>query len=139
MLYNNIRKVVRTLQARGMKITKISRAMGYTTTAQLHNVLNGKSTVSIHAVLCMIDKLMVSPEFLFKGGDKIFITDKDVPKVDMVAMLQQEKQVLVDENVKITRTVQDLKRKVRKLEDKNDCILELAMTSLKYYKTTKNQ
>ncbi len=138
MIYNNIRKIVRTLQARGMKITKISRAMGYTTTAQLHNVLNGKSTVSIHAVLCMIDKLMVSPEFLFKGGDKMFLTDKDVPKVDMVAMHQQEMQVKINELVKMEKTVQDLKRKVKKLEDRNDCILELAMTSLKYYKT-KNQ
>jgi uncharacterized protein YqgQ len=73
-LKENFINVIKTLQESGMKITKIAKAIGYTTTRQLYNTLDGKSMLSTHGIIGLISNLNVSPQYLFFGIGEMFMT-----------------------------------------------------------------
>jgi hypothetical protein len=80
-LKENFINVIKTLQESGMKITKIAKAIGYTTTRQLYNTLDGKSMLSTQGITGLISNLNVNPQYLFLGEGNMFIPDKNAEKV----------------------------------------------------------
>lgn len=54
------------------KKTKIAHGMGYSTTVQLYNSLDGTAMLSTKAIVNLIRNFNVNPTFLFNGVGEIF-------------------------------------------------------------------
>lgn len=75
-LSQNLHIIVYELQkSHKMKFTQIARAMGFTTTTQLHNAMGATSSISTKAIVNLILNLNVNPTFLFLGKGEMFLTD----------------------------------------------------------------
>ena len=75
-LNQNLVRIIRTLEGQGMKPTKIAHAIGYTTTRQLYNSMEGESMLSTKAVKGLISNLNVNPTYLFLGKGDMFLADE---------------------------------------------------------------
>jgi len=77
-LSDNLRLIVNTLEQRhNMKFTHIAKAIGFTTTTQLHNAMGATTSISTKAIVGLIINLNVNPNFLFLGKGEMFLTDGD--------------------------------------------------------------
>jgi len=77
-LSNNLHLIVGALKSeRNMKITQISKAIGFTSTTQLHNAMGATSGISANAIAGLIYNLNINPSFLFFGKGEIFLTGED--------------------------------------------------------------
>jgi len=77
-LSDNLRLIVNTLEQRhNMKFTHIAKAIGFTTTTQLHNAMGTTSSISTKAIVGLISNLNVNPNFLFLGKGEMFLTDEN--------------------------------------------------------------
>ncbi len=77
-LSDNLRLIVNTLEQRhNMKFTHIAKAIGFTTTTQLHNAMGATSSISTKAIVGLISNLNVNPNFLFLGKGEMFLTDEN--------------------------------------------------------------
>jgi hypothetical protein len=54
--------------------------MGYTTTSQLNNVLDGTSCISTPALMNLVKNYNVNPTFLFTGEGEKFLPTKTITK-----------------------------------------------------------
>ncbi|MFZ2340326.1 MAG: hypothetical protein WAW07_11480 [Bacteroidales bacterium] len=73
----NLGLIVRALQhEHNMKLTHIAKAIGFTTTTQLHNAMGATSGISANAIIGIIANLNVNPTFLFFGKGEMFLTDE---------------------------------------------------------------
>jgi len=75
-LTKNFNEIFETLLKKNMNVTGIAKAMGYTTSAQLHSVLKGESTLSTKAIITLIQNANINPIYLFFGKGDIFLTDE---------------------------------------------------------------
>jgi hypothetical protein len=75
-LTKNFKQIFDALQRMNMNITGIAKSMGYTTSSQLHSVLNGESMLSTKAIISLIQNGNVNPTFLFLGKGEMFLTDE---------------------------------------------------------------
>ena len=74
----NLLLIVATLQKQyKMKFTHIAKAIGFTTTTQLHNAMGATTSISTKAIVGLILNLNVNPTFLFLGKGEMFLTDGD--------------------------------------------------------------
>jgi len=55
------------------RVTKIAHGMGFSTTRQLYNTLEGKAMLSTKAVTAMVKNFNINPTFLFTGAGAIFL------------------------------------------------------------------
>jgi plasmid maintenance system antidote protein VapI len=55
--------------------TQIAKKMGYTTTTQLNNVIDGTSCISTQAIMNLIKNFNVSPNYLFMGVGGKFLDE----------------------------------------------------------------
>ena len=69
-----------------MKFTRIAKAIGFTTTKQLHNAMGSTTCISSNSIIGLIANLNVNPIFLFIGKGEMFLTDENELEV-----LQKEK------------------------------------------------
>ncbi len=77
-LSDNLKLIVITLEQRhNMKFTHIAKAMGFTTTTQLHNAMGATTSISTKAIVGLILNLNVNPTFLFLGKGEMFLTDEN--------------------------------------------------------------
>ena len=77
-LSDNLKLIVNTLEKRhNMKFTHIAKAIGFTTTTQLHNAMGATSSISTKAIVGLISNLNVNPNFLFLGKGEMFLTDEN--------------------------------------------------------------
>ena len=77
-LSDNLQLIVNALQqSHNMKLTHIAKAIGFTTTTQLHNSMGATSGLSAKAIIGIIANLNVNPTFLFLGKGEMFLTDED--------------------------------------------------------------
>ena len=60
------------------KKTDISRRMGYTSTAQLNNILNSQSGISTSAIDYLVKEFKVNPTFLFTGVGNMFLNQEEL-------------------------------------------------------------
>ena len=72
----NFNKVYDVLN-KNIKKTHIAHGMGYTTTTQLDNALEGNANLSTKAVVALIENFDVNPNFLFLGEGQMFRNDRE--------------------------------------------------------------
>jgi hypothetical protein len=77
-LKENLAIIVNALERhQNMKFTHIAKAIGFTTTTQLHNAMGATSGISAKAIIGIIANLNVNPTFLFFGKGEMFLTDEN--------------------------------------------------------------
>ena len=113
-LQQNFVNILNALKERGMRNTNISKAIGYTTTNQLHATRSGKSMLSSKAVVGLIENLNVSPAYLFLGEGEMFNAD------------ETEREKLKQENSKLERKYFEMQDELFK------CKEELALAVHRY-------
>ncbi|HAX93651.1 MAG TPA: hypothetical protein DCY25_06870 [Bacteroidales bacterium] len=128
-LKQNLSLILRSLEEKGMKTTNIAKSMGYTTTSQLHGILDGDSLISTRAIISMIDNLNVNPAYLFLGKGEMFLTD-----VDEVEELRKKIHELEHNHSEAVKTVFALNDMIQKLEKRNADLIDLTSAAIKYHK-----
>jgi hypothetical protein len=128
-LKENLDRIIQTLEGQGMMTTKIAHAIGYTTTRQLYNTIDGTSMLSTKAVMGLIVNLNVNPIFLFLGKGDMFLTEESE-----IEILRRENQELIHRHNEAVETIMALTDMIKKLEKKNDDLIEISSAALKYHK-----
>jgi len=106
-LNQNLARIIRTLEGQGMKPTKIAHAIGYTTTRQLYNSVEGKSLLSTKAVKGLIENLNVNPIYIFLGKGDMFLTAEaeiETLKIEIMEkthQLEESQQTIVEQDKRI--------------------------------------
>lgn len=129
-LKQNLGRIIRTLEGQGMKPTKIAHAIGYTTTRQLYNSLEGESQLSTKAVIGLMSNLNVNPTYLFLAKGDMFLTDETE-----VEKLKRENNEWIQKYNEALKTVSGLKEIVRRLEKQTNEVIEMATAAKKYYES----
>ncbi len=125
----NLSAILKALEEKGMKTTNIAKSMGYTTTSQLHSILDGDSLVSTKAIINMIENLNVSPTYLFLGKGAMFLTDEDE-----IEELRKKVHELEHNHSEVVKTVYSLYGIIQKLEKRNADLIDLTSAAIKYHK-----
>lgn len=125
----NIGRLLRTLEGNGMKPTSIAKSMGYTTTSQLHSVLEGDSLISTKAIINLIENLKVNPTYLFLGTGEMFLSEEN--EIDELRKKNQELAHNHNEAVKVVIALNDT---IKKLEKRNADLIDLTSAAIKYHK-----
>jgi len=128
-LKQKLSAILSALEERGMKTTNIAKSMGYTTTSQLHSIVDGDSLVSTRAIINMIENLSVNPTYLFLGKGEMFLTD-----VDEVEELRKKIHELEHNHSEAVKTVFALNDMIQKLEKRNADLIDLTSAAIKYHK-----
>ena len=133
-LNQNLARIIRTLEGQGMKPTKIAHAIGYTTTRQLYNSVDGKSLLSTKAVKGLIENLNVNPIYLFLGKGEMFLSAEAE-----IEILRKENQEWIQRHNEAVKTVMALNEIIKKLEKRNEDLIELSSDVIKYHKEQKQE
>jgi len=128
-LKQNLSAILSALEERGMKTTNIAKSMGYTTTSQLHSIVDGDSLVSTRAIINMIENLSVNPTYLFLGKGAMFLTDEDE-----IEELRKKIHELEHNHSEAVKTVYSLYGIIQKLEKRNADLIDLTSAAIKYHK-----
>jgi hypothetical protein len=128
-LKQNFARIFRTLEGQGLKPTNIAKSIGYTTTAQLNSAITGSSLLSTKAVVGLVENLKVNPIYLFMGKGDMFLTDET--EIDK---LRKENQELTKRLEESGEMVAGLREVIRKLEKRNEDLIEISSAAIKYHK-----
>jgi plasmid maintenance system antidote protein VapI len=121
--------IIQDLQTRGHKPTNIAKSIGYTTTTILNNVLKGKSLLTSRTIEKLIEKYNVNPIFIFLGKSDMYLTaDSEVEQMrKRIQQLELEKLYTED-------TLREYKNEIKRLEKRNDDLIDLTTAAIKYYR-----
>jgi hypothetical protein len=128
-LNQNLSKIIRVLEGKGMKSTKIAHAIGYTTTTQLYNSVEGKSLLSTKAVMGLIKNLNVNPVYLYLGKGEMFLEDESE-----IETLRRENREWIQRHNEVVKAVMALYENNKKLEKRNADLIDLSSAAIKYHK-----
>jgi hypothetical protein len=128
-LHDSFIQIIHELGRLGYQKTNIAKLMGYTTTTQLNNVLEGKSLLSTKAIIDLVDNLAVNPIFLFQGKGQIFLKDKEE-----IEELRQENLMLKVQLTENNKIIEQLNHAIRRLEIRNADLIDLTSAAIKYHK-----
>jgi hypothetical protein len=124
-------RIIRSL-TKDQNLTTIAKAMGYTSTAQLHHALSENSLPSTKAVLLLIQNFNVNPIYLFTGQDEMFITEENDPE-----KLRKEVREWEKKHNEAVKTVLQLNEEIKKLEKQNKDLIEITTAAIKYHQGNK--
>ena len=127
-LKQNLSRIIRTLEGQGMKPTKIAHSIGYTTTRQMYNTLDGKSMLSTKAVKGLIENLNINPLYLFLGKGEMFLTaesESDVLRSENIELQQK-----YDESLKI---ILEMSEAIKALEKRNNDLIDISSAAIKFH------
>jgi hypothetical protein len=127
-LKENLARIIRTLEGQGMKSTKIAHAIGYTTTTQLYNSIEGKSLLSTKAVIGLIDNLNVNPYYLFLGKGEMFLTGEME-----IETLKREIIEKTQDLVEAKKTIEEQGNTIKDLQKKVYSVIDLSNEARQYY------
>jgi hypothetical protein len=113
-------------------LSQINKTMGYTSTSQLHSVLNGRSVISTKAIIALIENYKINPNFLFLGTGEIFQVDESE-----LEKLQKENQELLRKHNELVKALFELNEIIKKLEQRNADLIDLSSAAIKYHKEHK--
>jgi hypothetical protein len=113
-------------------LSQINKTMGYTSTSQLHSVLNGRSVISTKAIIALIENYKINPTFLFLGTGEIFQVDESE-----MEKLQKENQELLRKHNELVKALFELNEIIKKLEQRNADLIDLSSAAIKYHKQHK--
>lgn len=131
-LIQNFARIIRTLQDDNMGTTEIAHVIGYTSTSQLNNTLEGKSMLSTKAILTMIERLNVNPIYLFMGKGDMFLNESEETEF---TKLYNEFNKLVTEHENSLETIKKLTRRNLELEKVSSDLLKNAAAMVEYYRS----
>ena len=129
-LKQNLGRIIRTLEGQGMKPTKIAHSIGYTTTRQLYNSIEGQSMLSTKAIKGLIENLNVNPMYLFLGKGEMFLSDESE-----IETLRKENREWIQRHNEVVKTVLELNKMVKELEKRNADLIDLSSAAIKYHKS----
>ena len=124
-------RIIRSL-TKDQNLTTIAKAMGYTSTAELHHALSENSLPSTKAVLLLIQNFNVNPIYLFTGQDEMFITEENDPE-----KLRKEVREWEKKHNEAVKTVLQLNEEIKKLEKQNKDLIEITTAAIKYHQGNK--
>lgn len=127
-LKQNLGRIIRTLEGQGMKPTQIAHAIGYTTTRQLYNSIEGQSMLSTKAVKGLIQNLNVNPLYLFLGKGDMFLADETE-----IETLRRENREWIQKHNEALKTIMELNETIKTLEKRNADLIDLSSAAIKYY------
>jgi len=116
----------------GQKPTNIAKQMGYTSTTQLNNVLEGSSMLSTKAIISLIENLKVNPAFLFLGKGEMFVAENSIEENK-----QKEIERLTDELEDIRTFSEEQKNRIAELENLYSDLLKNTSKAMEYYTQSK--
>lgn len=127
-LKQNLGRIIRTLEGQGMKPTQIAHAIGYTTTRQLYNSIEGQSMLSTKAVKGLIQNLNVNPLYLFLGKGDMFLPDDTE-----IETLRRENKEWIQKHNEALKTIMELNETIKTLGKRNADLIDLSSAAIKYY------
>jgi len=113
--------------------TSFSKKMGYSSTSQLDATLNGEALISTKAIIGLVNNLKVNPGYLFTGQGEMFLMDDT--EIDK---LKQDNFELTWKLEEAHKTMQEQENTIKKLEQRNNDIIELSSAAIKYIKEHKD-
>ena len=113
-------------------LSQIVKSMGYTSSAQLHSVLNGSSMLSTKAIIALIENYNINPAYIFMGKGEIFMTDESE-----IENLRKENREWIQRHGEVVETVLKLNDIIKKLEQRNADLIDLSSAAIKYHKEHK--
>jgi hypothetical protein len=128
-LHQNFARIIRTLEGQGMRTTKIAHHIGYSTTTQLYNSIEGKSLLSTKAIVGLILNLNVNPTYLFFGKGEMFLTAED--EIETLRREISEKTQKIEE---LQKTLVEQDKKIVDLQAHVSDIINLSSAAREYYK-----
>lgn len=114
------------------RLTEISNSLGYTSTSQLHSVLNGDSLISTKALINLIEKHKVNPAYLFFGKGEMFLSEEN--ELDDLRVKIQE---LTKNNDAALKTILELNETIKALEKRNADLIDITSAAIKYHQGNK--
>lgn len=127
-LKQNLSRIIRTLEGQGMKPTKIAHAIGYTSTRQMYNTLDGKSMLSTKAVKGLIQNLNINPLYLFLGKGDMFLTDES--ELEILREEYRELKQKYDDSLKI---ILEMGEAIKALEKRNNDLIDISSAAIKFH------
>jgi hypothetical protein len=115
-------------------LSQIVKAMGYTSSAQLHSAVSGSSMLSTKAIISLIENFNINPAFLFLGSGEIFLNDEAGSELEK---LRKENREWIQRHGEMTETVLKLNEMIKKLEQRNADLIDLSAAAIKFHKKQK--
>ena len=125
---NNLGRIIQAIENKGMKLTKIASEIGYTSTSQMYNTIEGRSLLSTKAILRLIENLDVDPSYIFFGKGRMFLSEETE-----LEKLQRENHKLTQNHNEVVKTVIKLNEINKKLEQRNDDLIEISKGVLRNF------
>ena len=130
---NNLVRILNYFEQQGVTKTAFSKAIGYTSTRQLNNVLEGDSTLSGNAIIKMIQEFKVNPNYLFFGIGEVQITSAEQQE-DELGAVQNEVDLYKEKWQAENKRNTELQLKVRELENMMADLLEATNRAVQHYR-----
>ena len=131
-LNQNLARIIHNLEDQGMKSTNIAHQIGYTTTRQLYNSIEGNSLLSTKAVKGLINNLNVNPVYLFLGKGDMFLTAETE-----IETLRKENQELIHKHNEDINNLITLNEVIKTMEKRNNDLIDLSNAAIKYHQGQK--
>ncbi|MBT4410539.1 MAG: hypothetical protein HOC82_11910 [Bacteroidetes bacterium] len=116
----------------GIGKTEFTLGIGFKTTTQLNNCLEGEALISTKAVIQLINNYKVNPLFLFLGQGDIFLSD-----TDEIEELKKERAEWIQRHNKVVETNMKLQKVINEMEDRNNKLIDLTHYALELEKQHK--
>ena len=113
----NFKAIVNYFEEQGMSKTAFCRHVGYTSTAQINEILTSTKKPSGNVLIRMVEELNVSPMYLFYGQGEI-IYNKGQNNEDQLFLSKLKIETLTD-------TIEELKNENAKLKQQNEDLSEM--------------
>lgn len=131
----NLVRILNYFEQQGITKTSFSKAIGYTSTRQLNNVLEGESTLSGNAIIKMIQEFKVNPNYLFFGIGEVQITSAKQQE-DELGAVQNEVELYKNKWESELKRNSELNNKVRELENMYADLIETTNRAVQHYRKT---
>lgn len=129
----NLVRILNYFEQQGITKTSFSKAIGYTSTRQLNNVVEGDSTLSGNAIIKMIQEFKVNPNYLFFGIGEVKITSVEQQENELGAV-QTEAELYKKKWESERKRNTLLENKIHELENMYADLLETTNRAVQHYR-----
>ena len=131
-LTQNFKQIYNALVNKGEKPTNIAKTIGYTTTTQLKTTIDGISQLSSKAIVNLIEKLNVNPQYLFLGKGEMFLSESGEDELDKLH--EEFDQVKLNFDKTLTEAMKLVMRN-KELEKMVTSLSEMHAETLRFYQS----
>jgi hypothetical protein len=134
----NFKAIVNYFEEQGMSKTAFCRHVGYTSTAQINEILTTTKKPSGNVLIRMVEELFVNPMYLFFGQGEIVLKEEDVVK-DQLFLAKLQIENLQESIQKIELENKELKQKNEELSTLYAELLESTSKAIQHYRTSTHE